>query len=200
MYAWLEFLYGQLWVVPASPTKSYDGQTVIVTGANGGLGLETARHLVELGAQKVILAVRSLDKGEYAKASIVNSTTRANAESVIEVWHLDLSKYDSVIRFAERAKNLPRLDVIVENAAIVTLTFRKAEEDESTMTTNVISTFLLALLILPKLRETARRYGVQTHLVVVSSDAHKFVTFPEGKSDRVFDALNNQANARMDSR
>jgi retinol dehydrogenase-12 len=142
------------------PTKSYHGQTVIVTGANGGLGLETARHPVALGAQKVILAVRSLDKGKAAKASIVESTDRADAASVIEVWQLDLSNYDSVIRFSERAKTLPRVDVIIENAAIVTLTFRMAGGDESTITTNVISTFLLALLMLPKLWETATRYGV----------------------------------------
>jgi len=200
MYAWLDFLYGQLFVTPAPPTKSYHGQTVIVTGANGGLGLETARYLVALGAQKVILAVRSVDKGKAAKASIVDSTDRADAASVIEVWRLDLSNYDSVIRFSERAKTLPCIDVIIENAAIVTLTFRMAEENESTITTTVISTFLLALLMLPKLRETVTRYGVQTHLVVVSSDAHKFVTFPERKSDRIFDKLNDRPSARMDSR
>lgn len=200
MYAWLEFLYGQLLVTPVPPTKRYHGQTVIVTGANGGLGLETARHLVALGAQKVILAVRSLDKGKAAKASIVESTDRADAASVIDVWQLDLSDYDSVIRFSERAKTLPRVDVVIENAAIVTLTFRMAEDNESTITTNVISTFLLAMLMLPKLRETATRYGVQTHLVVVSSDAHKFVTFLERKSDRIFDKLNDRPSARMDSR
>ena len=200
MYAWLEFLYGQLLVIPPPPTKSYHGQVVIVTGANGGLGLEAARHLVTLGAQKVILAVRSLEKGEAAKALIVDSMDREDAAAVIEVWHLDLSSYDSVLRFSERANTLPRIDVVLENAAIVTITFRKAEEDESTITTNVISTFLLALLILPKLRETATRIGTQTHLVVVSSDAHKFVTFPERKSDRIFDKLNDQASAQMDSR
>lgn len=144
-----------------------------------------ARHLVTLGAQKVVLAVRSLDKEKAAKASIFESTDRADTALVIEVWQLGLSNHDSVIRFPERAKTLPRVDVIIENAAIVTLTFRMAEGDESTITTIVISTFLLALLLLPKLRETATRYGVQTHLVVVSSDAHKFVTFPERKSDRI---------------
>lgn len=58
------------------PAKSYSVQTVIVTGANVGLGLEAARHFARLDAQKVIVAVRSRGKREAAAKSIHESTGR----------------------------------------------------------------------------------------------------------------------------
>jgi len=85
------------------PPSSFTGQTVIITGANTGLGLETARHIVTLGASKVILGVRSISKGETAKASIESTTNRLN---VVEVWELDLESFSSVLSFAEKAKKL----------------------------------------------------------------------------------------------
>ena len=52
------------------PTESFEGQTIIVTGANTGLGLEAARHFTRLNAAKVILGCRSVSKGEEAALSI----------------------------------------------------------------------------------------------------------------------------------
>lgn len=58
------------------------GKTYIVTGGNSGLGLETARHLVEFNASRVILAVRNLTAGENAKKDIEKTTGR---KGVVEV-------------------------------------------------------------------------------------------------------------------
>jgi NAD(P)-dependent dehydrogenase (short-subunit alcohol dehydrogenase family) len=85
------FLYSQLFVRPQYPTKSFAGQTVIVTGSNVGLGKEAARHIARLGVSKLILAVRNVDAGEEAKGDI-ESTTNCG-KMVIEVWQLDLSSY-----------------------------------------------------------------------------------------------------------
>lgn len=63
------------------------------TGANVGLGKEATRHYVRLGASKVIIACRSVEKGESAKKDIETSTGR---KGVLEVWQLDLQNYDSV--------------------------------------------------------------------------------------------------------
>src|SRR6195952_1520050 len=119
------FLKSQWTFTPTYPTTSYEGQTVIVTGANVGLGFEAARHITRLGASKVILAVRSLSKGNEAKKSIEESEKKSG---VVEVWQLDLSSYASVEEFAARVnKELPRLDVILENAGMATQAFSLAE-------------------------------------------------------------------------
>ena len=163
----IAFLRSQFFSVPPYPTKKYTGQTIIVTGSNVGLGLEASRHFVRLDAAKVILAVRSLEKGEVAKESIEASTGRTG---VVEVWQLDLSHYESVKDFAKRAQGLARLDVLVENAGIVTFKFSMMDDDESTIKTNVVSPILHSLLLLPKLRETGAKFNTLPRYVNISSD------------------------------
>jgi hypothetical protein len=179
------FLQRQLRSLPA-PTTSYAGRTVIVTGANGGLGLEAARHFARLGAARLILACRRTDAGEAAKADIektITTTAGAGADdrsaaTVIEVWPLDLCSFDSVRAFCRRAdRELERLDVLLENAAVLhTEGFKMAEGYEMQVTTNVISTFLMVLMLLPLMRRTAARWNVETAVTVVASEAHFFVS------------------------
>ena len=126
-----KFFYSQFFITPPVPSQDCTGKTIIVTGANVGLGKEAARHYVRLNAEKVILACRSLEKGETAKKDIEATAKRTG---VIEVWPLDLSTYQSVKDFAERAKTLRRLDSIVENAGISTDKFKSFEGNESTGT------------------------------------------------------------------
>ncbi len=189
------FLYSQFFVTPPKPTKDFTGQTIIVTGANTGLGLEAARHISRLNASLVILGVRNLSKGAAAKESILESTNQPSRS--IEVWELDLSSFDSVKAFAAKANQLRRLDGILENAGIMTKNFKLVEGYESTITVNVISTFLLALLILPKLKESASKFNIQPRLSIVASDVHFLVKFPERYSEDIFDALNNEKTADM---
>jgi NAD(P)-dependent dehydrogenase (short-subunit alcohol dehydrogenase family) len=165
-----QFIWRQLFTTPPAPTKDCSGKTVIVTGANTGLGLEAARHYVQLNAAKVILACRNLDKGEAAKKDIESSTGR----KVVEVWRLDLGSYESVKEFAKRAQGLDRVDILLENAGISTNKFTVVEGNESTVTVNVVSTFLLALLMLPKLQETGRKHNTIPNLAIVSSEVHFF--------------------------
>ncbi|UKZ74941.1 putative secondary metabolism biosynthetic enzyme [Trichoderma virens FT-333] len=142
------------------------GRTYIVTGANVGLGLEASRHLVGVGAGKVIMAVRNLEAGEAAKEDIVAST---GIEGVAEVWHLDLSSYSSVRAFATKAtESLERIDAIIENAAVAG-SGTKAEGHHLTLTVNVISTFLLAMLLLPKLRLDSTKFGYYPRISIVTS-------------------------------
>lgn len=194
MPSFLSFVYSQLFVTLPFPKQDLTGQTIIVTGANTGLGLEAARHFTRLNATKVILGVRTLRKGEEAKRSIEKSTKRTG---VIEVWQLDLCSYDSVKQFAQRAQGLQRLDAIVENAGIAPSKFALIEGNESMITVNVISTFLLGVLILPKLRETAAKYNVQPRLTFVSSEVHTMAKFEERKSPRLLKALNDESATDM---
>lgn len=143
------------------------GKTYIVTGANTGLGFEASKHLVNLGAKKVILAVRSVPSGEAAKKKIDEATGKA---TVAEVWALDLSSYESVKAFARRATTeLDRIDAVIENAAVATGEQKSAEGYHIGLTVNVLSTFLLAVLLLPKLKESAEKYGTLPRLSIVTS-------------------------------
>lgn len=193
----LGFFYSQLFVSLPKPKQQFTGQTVIVTGSNTGLGLEAARHFSRLNAEKVILAVRNVEKGEAAKKSIEASTNR---RGVVEVWPLDLTSYESVKQFARRAEGLKRLDVLLENAGMMTSKFTMAEQDELTITTNVVSTFLLGLLLLPKLQETNSKFNVLPRLVIVSSDLHFMASFKEKNSPNMFEGLSNKETADMSDR
>ena len=171
------------------PDYSFSGQTIIVTGANIGLGFEAANHFVRLGAEKVILAVRSLDKGEQAKTQIEERTGKRN---VVDVWQLDLSSYESVRSFVKKAESLQRIDVLLENAGMATGTWKIAEGSEMTITVNVYGTFLLALLMFPLLQRSGRRHNVLPRLTIVSSDIHHGVDFQEGKQDDIVAALDDK--------
>ncbi|KAI5197491.1 NAD(P)-binding protein [Aureobasidium subglaciale] len=188
--SFLRFLYSQFFVTPTYPEQSCKGQVFIVTGANVGLGLEASRHLVRLGADKVILACRNAEKGEAAVKDIEQSTKRIG---VAEVWSLDLSSFESVKEFAKKVDTLPRIDAIIENAGISTEKFQLFEGMESTVTVNVISTFLLALLVLPALKRSSQKHNIQPRLTIVASEVHHWTDIPERKkiseSDSIFDAL-----------
>lgn len=169
------FLRSQFTTLPY-PNHSFRNQTVIITGANTGLGLEAARHFVRLGAAKVILACRSLDKGFNAKKDIEHSFVVD--PSVIEVWEVDVGNWESVRAFCKRVEGLERVDCLVENAGVATPRFEIVEGCEKTVAVNVIGTFLMALLVLPKLRETVGRFNVVPRLTIVASDAHEQVCPP----------------------
>jgi NAD(P)-dependent dehydrogenase (short-subunit alcohol dehydrogenase family) len=192
------FLYSQFFVRPPYPEQSFADQTVIVTGSNVGLGLEAARHLARLGAAKVILAVRNVAAGEAAKKSIESSTGRPG---VCEVWEVDLASYKSVLAFGERAAQLPRLDAAILNAAIATRNFQTAEGLERTITVNVVSTLLLGLLLLKKLKATRREVpSSEPKLSFVVSEVHAWTPFSEWKEDHIFATLNDPTKAKMEER
>jgi NAD(P)-dependent dehydrogenase (short-subunit alcohol dehydrogenase family) len=143
------------------------GRTYIVTGANTGLGFEAAKHLVALGSAKVILAVRNTKAGNEAKAKIESAT---GVTGVADVWLLDLADYDSVKAFASKAiAGLGRIDGLIENASVASVSTEPINGQNANISINVIGTFLLAALLLPKLKETALQMSAVPHLVFVSS-------------------------------
>lgn len=88
----------------------------------------------------------------------------------------------------------------MENAGISKHVWTTAEDNEATITTNVVSTFLLALALLPKLRETASKFNVTPHLAVVSSEVHYFSQMPERHSPSIFEKLNEKETENMNDR
>jgi NAD(P)-dependent dehydrogenase (short-subunit alcohol dehydrogenase family) len=192
------FLRSQLLYTPKVPQPdTFTGKTVVVTGANTGLGLEATRHFVRCGASTVIIACRTRSKGEAAQRDIEASTKRTG---VLQVWELDLSSYASVKAFAKRCETLPCIDIVLENAGIANGKFSTLEGHEAHITVNVISTFMLALLLLPILRRSAEVHKTKPYLTIVTSEVHHWTQFPQKKAHSIFAELDDENKADMADR
>lgn len=160
---------------PKDPDVSFTGKNVLVTGANIGLGLESAVKFAQKGASKVFLGVRSLERGETAKAEILRRSGRK--DDTIELVQMDLEKYESVKSFvSELEKRTSRLDIALLNAGLCNQDYvRSAEGHEMAVQVNVLSTALMAQLLFPLLEKTAENIGSPTHLTFVNSAGHREV-------------------------
>jgi NAD(P)-dependent dehydrogenase (short-subunit alcohol dehydrogenase family) len=160
---------------PPPPSTTLTGKTGIVTGSNIGIGLECTRQLLDLGLSTVIMAVRSVEKGTAAAAPL----RRAHPKARIEVWVLDMLSYASITAFVDRcAAELPRLDFAVLNAGMGGLGFRinPSTRHEEIVQTNYLSTALLAILLLPVLRDKSPA-GTPGRLTIVGSITGLWVPF-----------------------
>jgi len=154
------------------------GKTVIVLGANIGLGFETAKHFATMNPGRLILACRSQSKGQAAVEKIKADTGFAKAE----LWIVDLADFASVKQFADKFdREGGRLDILVENAAVAVLDYESTKDGwETTLQVANLSTPLLALRLLPAMIQTARDHSTLPRLVVVSSETHQRVDIEKG--------------------
>jgi NAD(P)-dependent dehydrogenase (short-subunit alcohol dehydrogenase family) len=133
-----------MYVVPAQ-----SGKLAVVTGANSGTGKEAARRLAEAGAH-VVLAVRTVAKGEAARAEILDRHPGAQ----VEVRRIDLADLASVTEFADRllADGTP-LDLLVNNAGVMSPPRRMTTADgfELQLGSNFLGPFALTVRLLPAL-------------------------------------------------
>lgn len=145
------------------------------------------------------MAVRTPAKGEAAKQKILRATGRD--ESSIEVWKLDMDSYDSVKEFSARVSSaLPRVDAVLANAGVAFDSFQLSEENEKNVNVNVVSTFLLLLLLLPKLRESANIFNITPRFTIVNSALHYVAPLKELDPDHgseIFARLNNPSTSNM---
>ena len=137
-----------------SPDDAPDqtGRVAVVTGANTGLGYETALVLAQKGVQ-VILACRNRDKGEGAKKRLLQRIAGAQ----LDVWPIDTGSLKSVREFAEAfERDHDRLDLLINNAGIMMTPYFETEDGfEGQLGVNYLGHFLLTGLLLPRLNETA---------------------------------------------
>ena len=154
----------------------------------------------DLDAFQLILGCRNVTKGEEAKTSILSSC-HSSKPPRIEVWPVDMASYNSVLAFGQRARSaLSSLDAVILNAGVDYKQFQLAEGVESTLTVNVVSTLLLAYLLLPKLRETAENMNRATHLTFVGSMIHVFAKTDQlcdAKRGEIFKTLSDPAQTDM---
>ncbi|KAF3004586.1 hypothetical protein E8E14_006004 [Neopestalotiopsis sp. 37M] len=166
------------------------GKTAILTGANGGIGIECSRQLLDLGLSKLILAVRDEAKGKIARESL---TPLLKSDQSIEIWQLDYASYDSVLSLAQRAEGLnPRLDIAILNAGVNRANFNlnSATGHEEDLQTNYLSTVLLILLLLRGFVKA--QSSSPGRIVVVSSDQAAWARFDEKDKEPLLPAFDDK--------
>jgi NAD(P)-dependent dehydrogenase (short-subunit alcohol dehydrogenase family) len=141
----------------AADLPSFAGHTVIVTGANSGLGEVTAAELARVGAH-VILAVRDTGKGETAAKQMTDPKTCR-----VEVRQLDLLDLSSVRRFAD---GIDKVDVLINNAGIMATDHAlNADGFEGHIGANHLGHFALTNLLLPKLIDRVVTVSSLLHMI-----------------------------------
>ncbi|MFJ5109103.1 SDR family NAD(P)-dependent oxidoreductase [Streptomyces sp. NPDC088551] len=165
------------WTTADIPDQT--GRTAVITGANTGLGFETAAALAARGAH-VVLAVRNLDKGKEAAARISARTPGA----ALTLQRLDLSSLDSVRTAADELRaGHERIDLLINNAGVM-WTPKAVTKDgfELQLGTNHLGHFALTGLLLDRILPVPG-----SRIVTVSSQAHRLgasIDFDDLQSER----------------
>ena len=157
-----------------------NGKTVIITGANTGIGLETAVDMAQRGA-RVILACRNPEKGRAA----VQVVKKRSKNEAVMFAQLDLASLQSVRDFATRILNQePRIDILINNAGVLMCPYSKTEDGfELQFGVNHLAHFLLTNLLLDRLKEAP-----SARIINVSSMGHKCgkINFDDLQSEKSY--------------
>jgi protochlorophyllide reductase len=174
------------WTVADCPDQ--EGRTALITGANSGLGLETARALSARGA-RVVLACRSLERAEQARTEL-----QAEGSGELIALELDLADLESVRRGADQlADQLGTLDLLINNAGVMAPPRRlSAQGHELQFAVNHLGHFALTQQLLPLLEPQGR-------VVHVSSGAAYFgrIGFDDLQGARRYDAWAAYAQSKL---
>ncbi|KAK8033873.1 hypothetical protein PG991_003271 [Apiospora marii] len=137
--------------IPLPPQDGcLEGQVAIITGANSGMGFESAKQMLVAGLSRLVMGVRSTKRGQDAAAQLQH----INPDATINVWEVDMEIYTSIHTFVRRCETeLPRIDFAILNAGIAPADHVVLETGhESTVQVNYLSTVLLGILLLPVLK------------------------------------------------
>jgi NAD(P)-dependent dehydrogenase (short-subunit alcohol dehydrogenase family) len=178
-----------MWTVNEIPNQN--GRVALITGANSGIGYESAVALAAKGA-RVVMAVRSLDKGEKARTDLLKRVPGAN----VDILPLDLGSLQSVQAFADSFNACyDRLDILMNNAGIMAPPYGKtADGFETQFGTNHLGHFALTGLVLPKLLETPN-----SRVVNVSSYAYRdgIMNFDDLQSEKRYHAWSAYGQSKL---
>ncbi|KAM7369705.1 hypothetical protein PAMP_011008 [Pampus punctatissimus] len=149
-----------------SSDERLDGKTVIITGANTGIGKDTAIDLAKRGA-KIIIACRDMVKAEEAVKEIVQNSGNEN----VIYMKLDLADTKSIRDFAEAInKDEPQLNILINNAGVMVCPYGKtADGFELQIGVNHLGHFLLTHLLIDLIKKSA-----PARIITVSSMAHSW--------------------------
>ena len=154
------------WTADDIPDQT--GRVAVVTGANSGIGFETAKALADKGAT-IVMACRNLDKANAAASDIKQTVLDAR----LDIIHLDLADLSSVRTSAEEFKNkYSQLDLLINNAGVMVPPYTKTEDGfELQFGANHLGHFALTGLLIDEVLATPK-----ARVVSVSSGAHRMGT------------------------
>lgn len=172
-------------------TQQLSNKVIIITGANTGLGFETALELATQGAT-IIMACRNRTKAMEAKNQILSKVPTAK----LDVLEIDLSRLESVREFAKTfIAKYNRLDVLVNNAGVMTPPYSKTEDNfELQFGANYLGHFLLTGLLLDTLVKTKG-----SRIVTLSSAVHRNgkINFNDLQSEKGYDRMEAYAQSKL---
>jgi NAD(P)-dependent dehydrogenase (short-subunit alcohol dehydrogenase family) len=161
---------------PVTDLPDLSGKVILITGGNAGIGYSTVKHLARRGA-KVYMAARNKTKAEEAIAKLKAEGMGPGNGDVI--WlELDLKDPRNAKKAAEEfMKQEKRLDVLIHNAAVLLEDYAMTPDGvQEIVLVNVISHIVLTRTLQPLLDQTAAEPNSDVRIVVVASDAHRFVS------------------------
>ncbi|KAI7788827.1 short-chain dehydrogenase reductase family protein [Diaporthe eres] len=181
----LKAFTGKFFPSPLPPADAFAGQKVLVTGGTAGLGLAAATHFLHLGAEEVVITARSASspRASGARQKILVAAGHGSAKGAagkVSIMELDMNSYASCVAFVEAVKGRfgpsGGPDVIVFNAGVTNSQFRRSPEGmEEIIQVNTLSTSLLALLLVPWMKQLRGQRRAPARVVFVSSGLHMSV-------------------------
>lgn len=153
---------------PWSSSAKLDGKTVLITGANTGIGKETAKDLAKRGA-RIIMACRDMEKADAALKEVIEAS--GNQDVVIK--KLDLADSKSIKEFAQTINTEEKqVNILINNAGVMVCPYGKtADGFEMQIGVNHMGHFLLTFLLMDLIKKSS-----PARIINVSSMAHKWGT------------------------
>jgi len=176
--SFISFVCDQFTRVPPVLHTDLSARTVVVVGANVGLGLEATKHFATMKPARLILVCRSEEKGKTAIKDIETATGYSKAE----LYLVDLSSFASVDSLGAKFEQEGlTLDILVYNAGILMDKHEHTSDGwEPTLQVNALSAMLLSVLLVPSLlRAASVRTESHPRLVIVGSAVHYMAKFPK---------------------
>ncbi|XP_023127127.2 retinol dehydrogenase 12-like [Amphiprion ocellaris] len=174
-----------------SSAEKLDGKTVLITGANTGIGKETAKDLAGRGA-KVIIACRDMEKAKEAVKEIIETSGNDN----VKCMKLDLADTKSIREFAEAfKKDEPKLNILINNAGVMVCPYGKtADGFEMQFGVNHLGHFLLTYLLLDLIKRSA-----PARILTVSSMVHSWgsINLEDLNSEKSYDKMKAYSQSKL---
>lgn len=124
-------IYMKWFPIPLPPPDSFKGQAAVVTGGTSGLGLAAAVHLVNLGADEVLITSRDSARSKEALATL-EKETGGRSKDVVRIVELNMNRYDSVVALVEEVKKIRPgkggVNFVLLNAGSLNIEYKAVDE------------------------------------------------------------------------